>query len=92
MRTYFSIIPVFLWLLANGCTAPRINLFPGPSPLEEFIIQGTEEGKVLVIPISGIISDSPEEEFFYTNPSMVQEVVSQLRLAEKDEEVRAVLL
>ena len=92
MRTYFSIIPVFLWLLVNGCTAPSINLFPGPSPLEEFIIQGTEEGKVLVIPISGIISDSPEEEFFYTNPSMVQEVVSQLRLAEKDEEVRAVLL
>jgi protease-4 len=92
MRRHFCIFSLLLGLLLNGCMAPKLNIFPGaPEPFQEFTIQGTGAGKVLVISISGIISDSPEEEFFYTQPSMVEEVVSQLRLAEKDEEIKAVL-
>jgi protease-4 len=40
----------------------------------------------------GIISNAPRKGFIRTKPSMVQEVVSQLRLAEKDDNVEAVIL
>jgi len=82
-----------LGFLVSGCSAPQIKLFPDSTePLQEFILEGTEEGKVLLIPIRGIISDEPRLGFVRSQPSMIQEIVSQLRLAEKDEEVKAVLL
>jgi protease-4 len=46
----------------------------------------------LVIPIRGNISDAPKEQLFRTMPSMVHEFVSQLRLAEQDKQIKAVLL
>lgn len=93
MRTHLFIILAVTALFVNGCAAPKIKLFPDATdPLREFTLQGTEKGKVLVIPIRGIISDAPRKWFPRARPSIVQEIVSQLRLAEKDEEVRAVLL
>ncbi|UCF90063.1 MAG: signal peptide peptidase SppA [Desulfobacterales bacterium] len=93
MRTYLTIVLSVSILLFNGCTAPRIRLFPSAAdPLKEFTLQGKEKGKVLVIPIRGVISDAPKGTLLRTKPSMVQEIVSQLRLAEKDEDIRAVLL
>jgi len=93
MQRYLIVILTVTALLVSGCAAPRIKLFPDATdPLREFTLQGTEKGKVLVIPIRGIISDAPRKGFPRARPSMVQEIVSQLRLAEKDEEVRAVFL
>jgi len=80
-------------IIINGCGAPNIKLFTDASdPLQEFTLQGKEKGKVLIIPVRGIISDSTKKGMLYDMPSMVQEIVSQLRIAEKDEEIRAVLL
>lgn len=93
MRIHLFIILVVTALVASGCAAPKIKLFTDAAdPLQEFTLQGTEQGKVLVVPIRGIISDAPKKRPIRTRPSMVQEIVSQLALAEKDEEVRAVLL
>jgi protease-4 len=93
MRNYLVVISAVVGLLVNGCAAPQIKLFPDATdPLREFTLEGTEKGKVLVIPIRGVISDAPRRGLFRPGPSMVQEVVSQLRLAERDDEVRAVLL
>lgn len=79
--------------LLAGCGTPKVNLFPDhTAPLQEHVIEGTTKGKVLVIPVEGMISDSPRRGMLRSEPSMVQEVVSQLRRAEKDEEIRAVLL
>lgn len=55
-------------------------------------MSGTGAGKVLVIPISGIISDFPKKDMFQTRPGMVQDVVAQLDLAAKDPKIKAVLL
>lgn len=93
MQRYLTIILAVTALFVSGCAVPKIKLFPDATdPLREFTLQGTEKGKVLVIPIRGIISDTPKKGFPRARPSMVQEIVSQLRLAEKDEEVRAILL
>ncbi len=92
MRIHFMIVLIAA-IIINGCGAPNIKLFTDASdPLQEFTLQGKEKGKVLIIPVRGIISDSTKKGMLYDMPGMVQEIVSQLRIAEKDEEVKAVLL
>jgi len=80
-------------LICTGCAMPRITLFPGGgNALEEYVLEGEEKEKVLIIPIQGKISDSPEKGLLRTNPGMVQQIVSHLRNAEKDPNIRAVVL
>jgi protease-4 len=93
MRIRFFVCLILSVLIAGGCSAPRIKLYPSAAdPLKEFTLRGEDKGKLLVIPIRGIISDAPKEQLFRTMPSMVQEFVSQLRLAEQDKQIKAVLL
>ena len=93
MRKSIFIIALGIVFFLIGCQSTKIRLFPSAAdPLEEYTLSGTEKGKVLVISIRGTISNDPKRRFFSTRPSMVQEVVSQLRKAEEDSEVRAVLL
>ena len=93
MRRPLSIIVAIAVLFLIGCEAPRIRLFPSTAdPLQEYTLQGKEKGKVLVIPLRGMISDAPKRQFIRTRPSMVQELVSKLRKAEDDPEVKAVLI
>ncbi len=80
-------------LIFTGCAMPRISLFPGGGEaLEEYVLEGTGKEKILMIPIQGKISDSPEKGLLRTNPGMVQQMVSHLRRAEKDPDIRAVIL
>jgi protease IV len=82
------VIAVFL----AGC-APRLTLFTNASdPLKEVTLQGTSTDKIQLIPVTGVISDAPKSKTLRTLPSVVQEVVSHLHLAEKDPDVKAVLL
>ena len=93
MRKDLIIALIAIVLLMIGCTAPRIRLYPSQAdPLKEFTLEGKAKQKVLVIPVRGIISNVPKEGFIRTRPSKVQEVVSQLRLAEKDDNIKAVIL
>lgn len=84
---------LIILILITGCQTPKIRLFPSQAdPLQEYILEGKGDGKILVVQIRGVISNSPQEGFVRTRPSVVQEVVSQLRLAEKDNNVKAVIL
>jgi protease-4 len=87
------LILIISFIITAGCTTPKIRLYPSQAdPLHEFTLQGTEKGKVAVIPVRGLISDEPKQQFFRTMPSMVQEFISQVNLAEKDKEVKAILI
>lgn len=80
-------------ILFTGCTAAKIRLFPSQAdPLREFTLEGQADQKVLVIAVRGVISDDPREGLIRTRPSLVQEVVSQLRLAQDDKTVKAIVL
>ncbi|MGD8461724.1 MAG: signal peptide peptidase SppA [Desulfobacterales bacterium] len=93
MRKWIAIVAVVVGLFLIGCQGPRIRLFPSAAdPLQEHTLEGTAKGKVLVIHIRGTISDVPRRRIVSTRPSMLQEVVSQLRKAEKDPEIKALLL
>jgi protease-4 len=93
MQKFLSVMAAILIFLVGGCAAPQIKLFPSQAdPLQESTLEGRTEQKILVIPVRGIISNSPEEGLIRTRPSMVQEVVSHLRKAAQDREIRAVVL
>jgi protease IV len=95
MRERFCITSLLMavTLLAGGCAGLNINIGPeSKKPLKQYTLQGSERGKVLVIPIRGFLSDVPKKGLLIDRASVVEEVVSQLRLAEKDKEIKAVLL
>ncbi len=91
-RYYLFIFVMIAGLFINGCMFPTVKLFTDASdPLKEFTLEGEEEGKVLMIPVYGIISDISKKGMIQTEPSLVQDIVSQLKLAEEDSEIKAVL-
>ncbi len=93
MRKFMVMVVSVVLIFLVSCQAPRIRLFPSAAdPLREFTLEGDAKGKVLVIHVRGTISDAPRRQFVTTRPSMVQEVVAQFRKAEKDSEIKAVLL
>ena len=93
MQKILAAVLLVILIFIIGCAAPKIRLFPSQAdPLREFTLEGKSAPKILVVPIRGIISDAPREGFVRTRPSIVQEVVAQLRRAEEDEEIKAVIL
>jgi protease-4 len=80
--------------LAAGCGGLHVNIGAESKkkPLKEFTLQGSERGKILVIPIRGFLSDVPEKSLLGDKASIVEEVVSQLRMAEDDGNIKAILL
>lgn len=89
---FLLVVFAFLVLL-SGCIKPKINVFPDSSdPLEEHTLQGEGKGKVLLIPVQGMISDTAKELLLRRKQSAVEEIVAQLKRAEKDKDIKAVLL
>ena len=88
-----SLFFILTLLFLCGCFSPKIRLFADATdPLKEFTLEGKDKGKVLLVSVRGFISDSPGKGFFNSEPGMVQTIVSQLEKAEKDSEIKAILL
>ncbi len=91
-RIRIWITAALLAAAAAGCVSPQVKLFTDATdPLESYTLSGTGEKKVLLIPVQGIISDNSKDEMFRTRPGLVQDIVSQLEMARKDPNIRAVL-
>lgn len=92
-KSTWIISTVLLAIFFFGCAGPHITLFSDASdPLRERVMEGEADDKILMIPIIGLITDTPKDGLMRTRPSVVQETVSHLRLAEADDRVKAVLL
>ncbi|HEV8539844.1 MAG TPA: signal peptide peptidase SppA [Nitrospiraceae bacterium] len=76
-------------VLMAGCIT--INLPPGPGPLVEKRITGSGTAKVLMLDLSGVISDT-EESGFYPGPSQVARFKEALTKAAADEDVAALVI
>ena len=85
----FLIAAIFI---LNGCISPKINIFSNrQSSLKEYTLEGTGEQKILVIPIQGTITDKPRKGILKNTQAMVPRIVSQLKKAEKDTNIKAVI-
>jgi len=92
MRNFLLTIYLIFALIVCGCVNTQIKLFTdAEDPLLEFVLEGKAREKLLIIPIKGFISSSPERDFMRNNAGMVQDVVSQLKLAREDKYVKSIL-
>jgi protease-4 len=88
-----SVILLIAFSIFNvSCSGLRIALLDTKFPLEEYTLEGSGTKKVLLLPVNGVISDEPKKGLVRTLPSGVQQVVAQLNKAEKDKDIKVVLI
>src|SRR6266540_1194339 len=73
-------------LLLTGCSVLSIDLQPRIRPLEEDTVQGTGAKKILLLDLSGVLSDDPPR------LPILARVQEELRKAEKDDRVKALIV
>ncbi|MBF6058850.1 signal peptide peptidase SppA [Thiomicrorhabdus heinhorstiae] len=81
-----------LVLLISGCA--NINIGPSyDKPLKEQVVEeGDSDSKILLLPIEGTISDVSKPGLLSQAPSLMDKVMMQLKKAEEDKSIKAVLL
>ncbi len=93
IRIGIFILAIAALFTCSSCVKHQVTFFSETTePLKEYTLQGTGKEKILMIPVKGAISDSSKDLFLSRKPSMVQTIVSQLCKAEKDKDIKAVIL
>jgi len=85
---------VLLVSLLAGCAFVNVPLMPPPMPLEEQLLEGDGARKILLIDISGTISEKEKSGGLLGRgaPSMVSLVRESLQKAEKDDRIAGLIL
>lgn len=89
MKTALRLL-LFLSIFLGGCV---VIALPTAEPLSEKVIGGEGDAKVLLIDISGIITDTDRKDgLFSTKQNMTARIREELDKASEDEDVKAVVL
>ena len=94
-RLWIKIILLLAVLSVNyGCAFFDLSLGPKVRPLEEKILSGEGDDKVLVIDIKGIISNQKSKTIFgsQVDVGMVEKISEILKKADDDDQIKALLL
>jgi protease-4 len=80
--------------LLSGCAFVNVPLIPPPSPLAEQVLEGDGDKKILLLDISGTISEEEKSGGLLgrSSPSMVSLIRESLHKAEKDRDIAGVIL
>jgi len=94
MKTRFWFLAAAALAVFPGCLGGSLKMLNGQaSPLQTSVLEeGDRKRQVLLLPIQGSLTTDPRSGFLADQPSVVQDVVAQLRKAEKDRRVKAVVL
>jgi protease-4 len=94
MRIVSAVQLLLLAMLVSGCAFVNVPLIPPASPLQEQVLEGEGDRKVLLLDISGTISEQEKSGGLMgrPEPSMVSAIRESLQKAEKDPSVAAVIL
>ncbi len=93
-KTAILLLLLFAVMIFNGCAFVNVPLMPRPSPLEEQVVEGDGAKKILLLDISGTISEHEKSNGFMggTSPSLVSLVRESLQKAEKDKKVAGMIV
>lgn len=91
---FISICFLLALLLVPGCAFVNVPLIPPPSPLAEQLLEGDGAKKILLLDISGTISEQEKSGGLLgrSAPSMVSSLRESLQKAEKDRDIAGVIL
>ena len=81
-------------LFSSGCSLISVSLVPPVAPLKETTIMGKGKDKILIVDISGIISEEEKRGIagISGEPDMVARISEELKMAAKDKRIKAVIL
>ncbi|MBI3610046.1 MAG: signal peptide peptidase SppA [Nitrospirae bacterium] len=82
---------LLLMLLLSGCIV-NVSLLPTVEPLKEKRVAGTGKDKIVLMDLSGVISEEEKGTALVSEPNPVARIKEELQLASKDPSVKAVVL
>jgi protease-4 len=88
---------MLLLSMLTGCSVLSVDLTPRIRPLEEEVVEGTGEVKILLMDVSGFITDEAPSNGLGLGPAparvpMLVRIREELKKAAKDRQVRALVL
>lgn len=85
---------IFCLLFFSGCSFISISLVPSVEPLKETTVSGSGKDKILIIDISGIISEEKRRGLagLSDEPDMVARIKEELKTAARDKHMKAIIL
>ena len=88
------VVTFLLGAVLGGCAFVNVPLAPSPMPLEEQLLEGDGAGKILLVDISGTISEQEKSGGLLgrMEPSMISLVRESLQKAEKDKRIVGLIL
>lgn len=86
----FGLLYLFFIIVSQGCTFLSVYLVSPVEPLKEKRISGKGKDKILLVDISGLISE--EEEGFAGEPGLVARIKEELIKASNDDRIKAIIL
>ncbi len=95
---FFWSIPSYIFCLtllaSSGCSFISVSLVPPVEPLKETTVMGKGREKILIVEISGIISEEEKRGIagLSGEPDMVARIKEELKTAAKDKHLKAVIL
>ena len=83
-----------LFIIFTGCAVVQIPLFPSMQPLEEKVLEGKGEAKILLLDISGVISEKKESKGIGLSQkiSLVARIKEELQKAEGDSSIAGMII
>ena len=83
-----------LFIILTGCAVVQIPLFPSIQPLEETMLEGKGQAKILLLDISGIISEKKESKGLGSSQkiSLVARIKEELQKAEGDSSIAGIII
>lgn len=93
-RTGLAVMLMLLISILSGCAFVSVPLVPSSQPLEEQVLEGDGAKKILLLDISGTISEQEKSGGLLgqRTASMVSQVREALQKAEKDKDVAGLIL
>lgn len=94
MRRFFPIILIVIFISVNGCAYFNVPLVTPTQPLQEKVLEGEGTAKILLVNISGTISEQEKSKKMglEEEASMVSIIKEELLKAEKDKDVKGVII
>jgi len=83
-----------IFIILTGCAVVQIPLFPSMQPLQEQVLEGKGQAKILLLDISGIISEKKESKGlgFSKKISLVARIKEELQKAEGDSSIAGMIV
>jgi protease-4 len=94
MHLFPCIVLLPLLVILSGCALVNVNLIQPPSPLAEQVLEGDGSKKILLLDISGTISEQEKSGGLMgrSAASMVSLIRESLQKAEKDDSIKGIIL